>query len=67
MAIFGKALDMPYNAEKDLAKYDMTEKASIIRFKKGGVAIFYPEDAHMPCAKMNESEKVVKTVVKVTV
>ena len=35
--------------------------------KKGDIAIFFPDDAHMPCIKINESIKVIKTVVKVSV
>jgi len=64
-----KCLDiaMPYNQEMDLIKYNSTNKSSIIRLKKGDIAIFYPEDGHMPCVRLNESVKVVKTVVKVKV
>ena len=58
---------MPYNQEIDLIKYNDTNKSSIIRLKKGDIAIFYPEDGHMPCVRLNESVKVVKTVVKVKV
>ena len=58
---------MPYNEKMDLIKYESSSDTSIIRLKKGDVAIFYPNDAHMPCIKVNESTKVVKTVVKVSV
>ena len=60
-------VSMPYSGEMDLIKYEMTDNASVIKLKKGDVAIFYPEDAHMPCVKINSSVKVVKTVVKVAV
>ena len=58
---------MPYNQEMDLVKYNDTNQSSIIRLKKGDIAIFYPEDAHMPCIRVGESVKIVKTVVKVRV
>jgi len=59
------SIDMPYSNEMDLMKYTMTNNSSIAKLKKGDVAIFYPEDAHMPCVTLNKSLKVVKTVVKV--
>ncbi len=60
-------IDFKYNDEMDLLKYKPTSNSSIIKLKKGDVAIFYPQDAHMPCVKLNKSRKVVKTVVKVAV
>jgi len=61
------AQNFSYDENMDLIKYNNTNKTSIIRLKKGDVAIFYPEDAHMPCVKAKEALKVVKTVVKVRV
>ncbi len=60
-------IDTIYDNEKDLVKYKITDNSSIIKLKKGDIAIFYPEDAHMPCVKLAKSIKVVKTVVKMTV
>jgi len=60
-------VDMPYSKEMDLIKYQDSMKSSLVRLAKGDVAIFFPEDAHMPCVKVNNSTKVVKTVVKVKV
>ncbi len=60
-------IDFEYNNEMDLLKYKSTSNSSIIKLKKGDIAIFYPEDAHMPCVKLDKSIKVVKTVVKVAV
>lgn len=60
-------VDFEYNNEMDLLKYKSTSNSSIIKLKKGDIAIFYPEDAHMPCVKLDKSIKVVKTVVKVAV
>ncbi len=56
-----------YDKDMDLTKYDDNANASIIKLQKGDVAIFYPQDAHMPCIKTNNATKVVKTVVKVKV
>lgn len=60
-------IDSEYNNEMDLIKYKTTKNTSIIRLQKGDVAIFYPDDAHMPCIKLDKSLKVVKTVVKVVI
>ena len=61
------SVNFKYNNEMDLLKYKPTLNASSIRLKKGDIAIFYPQDAHMPCVKLNKSQKVVKTVVKVAI
>ena len=60
-------VNMPYDVTMDLIKYKDTTESSKIILKKGDVAIFYPEDAHMPCIQINKSSKVIKTVVKVSV
>ena len=60
-------VNMPYDETMDLIKYKDTTESSKIILKKGDVAIFYPEDAHMPCIQINKSSKVIKTVVKVSI
>ena len=60
-------VSMPYDKGMDLIKYKDTNQSSLIRLGKGDVAIFYPEDAHMPCVCINNCVKVIKTVVKVRV
>jgi YhcH/YjgK/YiaL family protein len=60
-------VDFEYNKDMDLIKYKSTNNSSIIKLKKGDIAIFYPQDAHMPCIKLDKPTKVVKTVVKVAV
>lgn len=60
-------VNFTYNQDMDLVKYNDNKNASLIKLQKGDVAIFYPKDGHMPCVKLNESVKVVKTVVKVKV
>jgi len=61
------AVDMPYSSEMDLLKYKDTSLSSKILLQKGDIAIFFAEDAHMPCVKTATSLKVIKTVVKVAV
>ena len=56
-----------YDENMDLIKYDDSNFSSSIKLKKGDIAIFFPDDAHMPCIKISESTKVIKTVVKVSV
>jgi len=60
-------ISTPYSKEMDLIKYKDTKQSSLIRLTKGDVAIFYPEDAHMPCVCTDTCVKVIKTVVKVRV
>ena len=60
-------VNFDYDKNMDLIKYDDTKNASTIKLQKGDIAIFYPEDGHMPCIKFKGSTKVVKTVVKVKV
>lgn len=56
-----------YNETMDLIKYKDSELASSIVLKKGDIAIFYPSDAHKPCIKTLDANKVIKTVIKVKV
>ncbi|MDB1122415.1 YhcH/YjgK/YiaL family protein [Vibrio algarum] len=56
-----------YDESIDLIKYSDSDSTSCLILRKGDVAIFYPEDAHMPGMKVVDSVKVVKTVVKVRV
>jgi len=59
--------NFPYNQEKDLIKYDTPINSSSLKLQKGDVAIFFPDDAHMPCIKVDKESKVIKTVVKVKI
>ncbi len=61
------AVALAYNEELDFIKYEETKGASSIVLKAGDVAIFYPQDAHMPCIKAGSGAKVLKAVVKVRV
>jgi YhcH/YjgK/YiaL family protein len=56
-----------YDAKKDFTKYASTAEASVLRMRTGDVAIFWPEDAHMPSLALKEPGLVRKAVVKVPV
>lgn len=60
-------INFEYDENIDLIKYNDSNFSSSIKLRKGDVAIFFPDDAHMPCIKINEPKKVIKTVIKVTV
>lgn len=60
-------VSLAYNEQADLIKYEDIKQASFIVLKAGDAAIFYPQDAHMPCVKTKDEVKVVKAVVKVKV
>lgn len=61
------AVALAYNDEMDYTKHKETKGASSIVLRAGDVAIFYPQDAHMPCIKVGNGVKVFKAVVKVKV
>jgi biofilm protein TabA len=59
------AVSLAYNPERDLIKYADTAVASVLRMRTGDVAIFFPEDGHMPSLHWRGTDLVRKTVVKV--
>ena len=56
-----------YDEAKDLTKHADTNAASVLRVRPGDVAVFWPEDAHMPALAVQGPALVRKTVVKVPV
>jgi YhcH/YjgK/YiaL family protein len=56
-----------YNPERDLLKYADVADASVLRMQAGEVAVFFPEDGHMPSLQWRGPGLVRKTVVKVPV
>lgn len=60
-------INFEYNENMDLIKYDNSNFSSSLKLKKGDIAIFFPDDAHMPCISVDKSKRVIKTVVKVRV
>jgi YhcH/YjgK/YiaL family protein len=66
------ALETPYDPEKDIAFYERPACYTPIALPAGCFAVFYPEDAHMPCCRLDAdaalrstSEPVRKIVLKV--
>lgn len=57
----------PYLPERDLIKYADLPDASVLRMRAGDVAVFFPEDGHMPSLRWRGPGLVRKTVVKVPV
>ena len=57
----------PYLLERDLIKYADLADASVLRMKMGDVAVFFPEDGHMPSLRWRGPGLARKTVVKVPV
>lgn len=56
-----------YNPDLDYAKYAQTENSSVLKIRENELAIFYPNDAHMPCIKIDENKKIIKAVFKILV
>ena len=56
-----------YDVELDYAKYNQNKKSSSLLIRKNELAIFYPNDAHMPCIKVNENKKIIKAVFKILI
>ncbi len=56
-----------YDDEKDVAFYEVPEGLSLTRLSSGMFAVFFPQDAHMPCLRVAGPENVTKIVVKVKV
>jgi len=57
-----------YDPERDFIKYADAAAASVLRMRAGDVAIFFPEDGHMPSLQLEGRPVLVrKTVVKVPV
>lgn len=54
-----------YDPERDLIKYTDMTAASVLRMRSGDVAVFFPEDGHMPSLQWRGPGLVRKTVVKV--
>jgi biofilm protein TabA len=60
-------VSQPFLAERDLIKYADTTVASVLRMRSGDIAVFFPEDGHMPSLRWRGAGLVRKTVVKVPV
>jgi len=54
-----------YDLDKDIAFYVQPLRYTPVALPAGSFAVFYPEDAHMPCCRLDSDEPVRKIVVKV--
>ena len=55
-----------YKEDLDYAKYSQSKNSSILKIRQNELAIFFPQDAHMPCIKLDEKKKVIKAVFKIS-
>jgi len=55
----------PYDEQKDCTLYQTPAQSTDILLTPGLVAIFFPEDAHMPHIKTGEDDHIKKTVIKI--
>ena len=60
-------ISIPYNPEKDVEFYVSKEGSCKIVLTAGGYAIFYPQDAHKPCIRVDKPVTIKKIVGKVRV
>ncbi len=61
------SVSQAYLPERDLIKYADSADAAVLRMRAGDVAVFFPEDGHMPSLRWRADGLVRKTVVKVPV
>ena len=62
------AASQPYDDERDFLKYSGTDGASRLVVAAGDVAVFFPDDVHMPSLRAGaEAQPVYKVVIKVPV
>jgi len=59
------SVETPYDEQKDIAFYAPPPRYTPVVLPAGFFAVFYPEDAHMPCCRLDGPEQVRKIVVKV--
>jgi YhcH/YjgK/YiaL family protein len=60
-------IDQVYNSQKDLIVYEMCDSMTKILLPAGHMGVFFPYDAHLGCGKYLNSEKIIKTVIKLPV
>ncbi|GAF73247.1 unnamed protein product, partial [marine sediment metagenome] len=58
-------VETAYDAEKDIGFYAQPARYTPVAVPAGSFAVFYPQDAHMPCCRLDSDEPVHKIVVKV--
>jgi YhcH/YjgK/YiaL family protein len=63
----GLELRQAYDLESDKALFHPREGMSAVRLPALGFALFFPQDAHMPCMQADGPAEVHKAVVKVRI
>jgi len=57
-----------YDDEKDVVFFDDDVEVDLLKLKAGMFTVFFPDDLHKPCVKVNElADKVQKIVVKIKI
>lgn len=49
----------PYNAEKDITKYNGIKAQTMVNCKPGEFVIFWPQDGHQPCVGEGDIRKAI--------
>lgn len=57
----------PYDEARDIIFFDDMFAESGIVMREGMYAVFFPQDVHRPCCRIEKSEEVLKVVVKVQI
>jgi len=63
----GLQVETPYDPEKDIAFFYQPATWTPVALEEGMFAVFYPEDAHMPCCDLGAGSEVYKVVIKVSI
>jgi len=61
----GLTAEAPYDGDSDVVFYKDNSPGSVLLIAEGELAIFYPQDAHIPGLSAGEAETVRKIVVKI--
>jgi YhcH/YjgK/YiaL family protein len=61
----GLKIETPYDASKDVAFYKAPASITAVNLAPGMFCILFPQDAHIPCCRVNGPSNVHKVVVKV--
>ncbi len=60
-------IEVDYSADKDIVFYSNSIVGNCVLLEGGKLLLLTPEDAHMPCIRVNESAKVKKAVFKISI
>lgn len=63
--LIGLPENKPYSPENDIAFWDNPARSSAVLIEPGILGVFFPHDAHMPQIQVDESEPIIKIVIKI--